>query len=147
MASKGTLAFFLAIGLAVSPLSSALDAQANGTLGGKATDKAKQPYSDYMVRVRTTSSTTPVQTIPLDAQGQFRFLNLALGTAYLIDLVEVKNNTNKTICTEGPYNLSQQLLSKTDVNIDCGRNPTALIIAAGAGAAIIAAATQSSSGQ
>jgi hypothetical protein len=54
-------------------------AQANGALGGKATDKAKQPYSDYTVRVRGVNSVTVIQSVPLNAQGQFSFTGLQLG--------------------------------------------------------------------
>lgn len=145
MSIKGTVAFALTLALASSSMSSALlrAAQENGALAGKATDKAKQPYSDYVVRVRTVNNPAVVQTVPLTATGTFSFSGLALTQNYLVDLVNTKQN--KVVCTEGPYALGSSMTAKNDINIDCGRNPTAFLLAAGAGAAIIAAATQSNS--
>ena len=141
---KRAVAFALTMALAGSPMLSAMAsaAQANGALGGQATDKAKQPYSDYNVRVRGVNSVTIIQTVPLNAQGQFSFTGLQLGQAYLVELFSVKES--KTICTEGPFPLNTALAAKNDINIDCGKKPVAWLLAAGAGAAILAAATQSS---
>lgn len=139
---KKTLVVALALALtstSVTPLVAA--AQETGVLAGKATDKAKQPYSDYTIRLRNTNSPSIIKTIQLDAQGTFTFDSLALAQSYLVELFSVKDN--KVVCTEGPFPLTNALMTKTDVNIDCGKNPTAWILAAGAGAAIIAAATAS----
>jgi hypothetical protein len=57
-------------------------------------------------------------------------------------LFSVKDN--KTIY-RGSFTLRHALTAKGDINIDCGKNPAAWLLAAGAGAAILAAATQSSS--
>jgi hypothetical protein len=143
MSIKGTVAFALTLALASSSMSSVLlrAAQENGALAGKATDKAKQPYSDYVVRVRNVNNPAVIQTVPLTATGTFSFAGLALTQNYLVDLVNTKQN--KVVCTEGPYALGSSMMAKNDINIDCGRNPTAFLLAAGAGAAIIAAATQS----
>jgi hypothetical protein len=149
MSIKGSVAFALTLALAGSPMLPVVvsaqgnaSAQAAGRLGGQATDKAKQPYSDYMVRVHGVNSVAIIQSVPLNAQGQFSLVNLALGQSYLVELFSVKQN--KIICTEGPYNLNQTMNAKNDINIDCGKNPAAWLLAAGAGAAILAAATQSS---
>lgn len=143
MSIKGTVAFALTLALASSSMSSVMlrAAQENGALAGKATDKAKQPYSDYVVRVRNVNNPAVIQTVPLTATGTFSFAGLALTQNYLVDLVNTKQN--KVVCTEGPYALGSSMMAKNDINIDCGRNPTAFLLAAGAGAAIIAAATQS----
>lgn len=143
MSIKGTVAFALTLALASSSMSSVLlrAAQENGALAGKATDKAKQPYSDYVVRVRNVNNPAVIQTVPLTATGTFSFAGLALTQNYLVDLVNTKQN--RVVCTEGPYALGSSMMAKNDINIDCGRNPTAFLLAAGAGAAIIAAATQS----
>jgi len=117
--------------------------QNTGVLGGKATDKAKQPYSDYTIRLRNTNSPAIITTVPLNQQGAFSLTGLSLGQSYLVELFKTKDN--HVVCTEGPFTLSTAMMTKTDVNVDCGKNPTAWLIAAGAGAAVIAATTQSTS--
>ena len=47
---------------------------APGTVGGKATDEAKKPYSDYAVQLRDVSNGQVANTKALDLQGQFSFL-------------------------------------------------------------------------
>ena len=144
MSIKATLAFTLAMALAagsVAPL--VAQAGQNGVLGGKADDKAKQPYADYSIRLRGADARTIIRTATLDAQGQFNFGGLALSQRYLVELYNIKDN--KVVCTEGPFALNAQVTSKTDINIDCGKNPAAWLLAGGAGAALLAAATQSSS--
>jgi hypothetical protein len=145
MSIRRTLVFALALALTSTSISPALlsAAQENGVLSGKATDKAKAPYDKYSVRLRNTNSPSIIKTIPLDAQGTFSFDGLALAQSYLVELFDAKSN--HVVCTEGPFALSNAIMTKTDVNIDCGKNPTAWILAAGAGAAIIAAATASNS--
>jgi hypothetical protein len=130
------------IGLGAVP---ALAQQAAGTIAGKATDEAKQPYSDYAVQLRDVASGQVVNTLPLNVQGQFSFTGVALASRYLVELVQVKEK--KIICTEGPYSLTTTMTSKTDVNISCGKVPAALwLLAAGAGAAAaVAVATRSTS--
>jgi hypothetical protein len=132
----------LTLALAVALVPAALLAQSNGILSGKATDEAKKPYNNYTVQVRDAATGTVVTTGPLNDQGLFAFNNLALGKRYLVELV----HQSKVVCTEGPFALaSPNLVSKTDVNIDCGKPPAALwLLAAGAGtAAVIAIVTAS----
>jgi hypothetical protein len=124
-----TLVAFMAVGM-----TPALAKQANGMIGGKATDAAKQPYSDYNVQLRDISSGQIVGTVPLNAQGQFTFNSLQLSRRFLVELYSVK--ANHVVCTEGPFMLNNSVTSKTDVNIDCGKTPAALwLLAAGAGTA------------
>jgi hypothetical protein len=119
--------------------------QADGLISGKATDQAKKPYSDYSVMARDVATGQIALTVPLDSQGQFSLPNLPLSTKYLVELFNIK--TNQVVCTAGPYQLSTTLISKTDVNINCGGAPAALwLAAAGAGAAAaVAVAVRSAS--
>jgi hypothetical protein len=128
--------------VAASPASAR---QGIGALAGKATDEAKQPYSDYAVQLRDANSGLVVSTKTLDVQGQFSFLNLAIARTYLVELVQIKDK--KIVCTEGPYNLTASAARKLDVNISCGKVPAAIwLLAAGAGAAAaVAVATRSTS--
>ena len=145
MSIKGTVALALTIALGTSSVSPALAqaAQNSGSLAGRATDKAKKPYEDYAVRVHTVDNSVIIQTVPLNQMGVFSITSLGLEKAYLLDLVNTKDN-NKIVCTEGPFLLNDKAMSKADINIDCGKNPTAWILLAGAGAAILAATTRSS---
>ncbi len=119
--------------------------QTTGSISGKASDEARQPFSDYAVQLRDASTGQIASTVPLDTKGLFTFADVELQRQFLVELYNTKEN--KLICTEGPYVLATQLPNKTDVNIDCGRAPAALwLLAAGAGtAAAIAIATTSAS--
>jgi hypothetical protein len=134
-----TLAIVMALG-SVPAL-----AQQIGTIAGKATDEAKQPYSDYAVQLRDVSTGQVVNTLPLNVEGKFSFASVAIARTYLVELVQIKER--KIICTEGPYSLTTAAVSKVDVNISCGKVPVAIwLLAAGAGAAAaVAIATRSSS--
>jgi hypothetical protein len=117
--------------------------QAPGALAGKATDEAKQPYTDYAVQIRDVTTGQVVQTRPLSAQGQFSFNALPLTKPYLVELFHQKER--RVVCTEGPFTLTSTAPSKTDVSISCGKTPAALwLLLAGAGAAAaVAVATRS----
>lgn len=138
---------FLAAGLAALLMGGtpALAQQATGTIAGKATDEARQPYSDYSVQLRDAASGQIAATAPLSGQGQFSFADLQLSRRFLVELFNTRES--KVVCTEGPYVLAAGAPNKTDVNIDCGKAPAALwLLAAGAGtAAAIALATNSTS--
>jgi len=107
----------------------------NGVIAGRATDEAKQPYSDYAVQLRDAATGRVVTAQPLNAQGQFGFSGLELSRRYLVELFNTREN--KLVCTEGPYYLSSPtMVSKNDVNVDCGKAPAALwLLVAGAGTA------------
>ena len=74
-----SLAAMLAIG--GSPI---LLAQ-QGALGGKATDEAKKPYTDYSVRLREPQTGQVFGTQTLTTDGQFSFTGLTLGQNYIVD--------------------------------------------------------------
>ena len=119
--------------------------QATGAISGKATDEAKKPYTDYKVQLRDVGTSQIVSTATLDAQGRFTLNDLPLAKRYLVELYNTPQN--KIVCTEGPYALSSTLISKTDVNINCGANPAAWwILAAGGAAAAIALGVRSPNG-
>ncbi len=61
-------------------MSPAFAAQATGTIGGKATDEAKKPYTDYTVQLRDAGTGQIAATVPLDAQGLFSFGSVAEST-------------------------------------------------------------------
>jgi len=110
----------------------------NGAIGGKATDEAKKPYSDYQVLLRDIRTGQVASTVNLDPQGLFSFQSLALNTKYLVELYHIQKN--KIVCTEGPYQLSSAMITKMDVNINCGTNPALWwILAAGLGTATVTA--------
>ena len=133
------LAAILAVGL--SPL---LLAQ-QGTISGKADDEARRPYTDYSVQLMDLTTNQVAATVPLDAQGLFGFTGVAPDKRYLVQLFSVKEN--RVICTEGPYTIAgPNNLTRTDVDVDCDKNPALWLLAAAAGvAATVALATQSSS--
>jgi hypothetical protein len=119
--------------------------QTNGIISGTADDEAKKPYSDFAVQLRDVATGQVVNSVALNALGQFSFENVGVSQQLLVELVNVKSKN--TVCTEGPFALTPTALSKTNVKIDCGRVPTAAwILAAGAGtAAAIALAGESPS--
>jgi hypothetical protein len=144
MSIKRTVALTLALALAGSASFPVVAAgQQTGVLGGKATDKVSAPFAPYTVRARVVNGAAIAQSVPLDAKGMFSIANLPLSQSYLIELFDTR--TSRVICTEGPFALGTAQPNRSDINIDCGTNPAAWLLAAGAGAALIAAATQSSS--
>jgi hypothetical protein len=135
MSMQRALALTLAISLGTGTLSGTITAapQGDGVIGGKATDEAKKPYSDYTVQLRDVTTGQIATTVPLNPEGRFSFSSLALAKPYLVELYNLKQN--KVVCTEGPYALSTKMPSKSDVNINCGTNPAAWWLAAAGGAA------------
>jgi hypothetical protein len=144
MVIRRVLAVTLAATLALS-VSPAMAQQAAGILSGNATDEANKPYTDYSVQLRDAATGVLVGTVPLDAQGHFSFANVEMTKRFLVELHNVKEN--RVVCTEGPYSLTSQRATRTDVNIDCGGTPAALwLLLAGAGTVgAVAFATQSAS--
>ncbi len=127
--------------LGVSPL---LLAQ-QGTIGGKADDEARKPYTDYSVQLMDLMTNQIAATVPLDTQGLFNFTGVAPDKRYLVQLFSIKEN--RVVCTEGPYTIAgPNMLNKTDVDIDCDKDPALWLLAAAAGVAVtVALATQSNS--
>ncbi len=147
------LALALVGGLALAPVSAA--GRQNGVISGSAAAEAKQPYSQYVVRVRDISNNTyPTQTT-LDANGQFALNGLTAGS-YQIELVKLKPNQNalngegKAVCTAGPFTLQDSsaqitdLMIKKGANIACNRPQAAYALLAGAAALGAAASTAGS---
>ena len=148
MSMRSSVALSLVVALTVGSVpalvNAAPQAQGNGVIGGKA-DEAKKPYTDYKVQLRDVGTSQIVGTTTLDSQGRFTLSNLPLAKRYLVELYNTPQN--KIVCTEGPYALSSTLISKTDVNINCGANPAAWwILAAGGAAAAIALGVRSPNG-
>jgi hypothetical protein len=132
------LAVIMALGTAP-----ALAQQTTGTVGGKATDEAKKPYSDYVVQLRDVASGQVANTKPLDLEGKFSFASVGVPQTYLVELVKVKDK--KIVCTEGPYALTVAVPNKLDVNISCGKAPAALWLLLAGAATTVAIVTRSTS--
>jgi hypothetical protein len=133
MAIQRVLAIALAA-VMTAGVTPSLAQQANGIISGTADDEAKKPYSDFSVQLRDAATGQIVNSVVLNAAGQFSFENVGVSRQLLVELVNTKNK--HTVCTEGPFVLTPTALSKTNVNIDCGKVPAAYwILAAGAGAA------------
>jgi len=129
------LAFALASGAAQTALLAA--GQQTATIAGTAKDEAKKPYADYSVRARDVSTGMIAGNVALTTDATFTLPDLS-SSRYLIELVQHKNNQDKVICTEGPFDLTQQML-KNDVVIDCGKVPAAWWLLGAAAAAGITA--------
>jgi hypothetical protein len=112
--------------------------QGSGIVSGTAKDEAKKPFPEYTVQARnvgTGVTGTPIAgSIALDPSGNFTLTGL-MPSKYVIELL---NKNGKIVCTEGPYDLTQQLV-KNDVVIDCKHVPVAWWLLAAAGAAAITA--------
>jgi hypothetical protein len=113
-------------------------AQQTGALSGTAKNEAKKPFFEYTVQARNVGagvSGGPIAgAVALDANGNFSLTSL-MPSKYVIELL---NKNGKIVCTEGPYDLTQQLV-KNDVVIDCKHVPVAWWLLAAAGAAAITA--------
>jgi hypothetical protein len=130
---------FVAVAVALALAGTGLLAE-TGQISGTAKDEAKKPFTDYSVQARDTQGQV-IGTSPLDSTGAFTLPNL--GTAkYLVELV---NKSGKVVCTEGPYDLSQQAI-KDGVVIDCNKVPAAWWLLGAAAAAGITAGVVSTTG-
>lgn len=117
--------------------------QQTATISGTAKNEAKQPYTDYSVRARNVQQGQIAGTGQLDANANFSLANLAPAN-YVVELL---NRNGKVVCTEGPFNLSQQLV-KDGVNISCNKVPAAWwLVGAAAAAGITAGVITASSSQ
>lgn len=129
----------LATGMAAAMMFAALPigaaaGQSTVTLGGSAKKEAKKPYTEFSARARNAENGDIAGTTRLGVDANFNLGNLPPAN-YVVELL---NKDGKVVCTEGPYNLTQQL-AKNDVDINCNKVPTALLLlAAAAGAGITA---------
>jgi hypothetical protein len=139
MKSQRIVAVAVAFALASAAAQTALLAagQQTATIAGTAKDEAKKPYADYTVRARDVSTGMIAGMTPLNTDANFSLPDLS-SSKYLIELVLHKNNQDKVVCTEGPFDLTQQML-KNDVVIDCDKVPAAWWLLGAAAAAGITA--------
>jgi hypothetical protein len=139
MKTQRIVAIAVAFSLASAAAETALLAagQQTATIAGTAKDEAKKPYADYTVRARDVSTGMIAGNVPLNTDGNFSLPDLS-SSKYLVELVLHKNNKDKVVCTEGPFDLTQQML-KNDVVIDCGKVPAAWWLLGAAAAAGITA--------
>jgi len=118
---------FVAIALAATLASSAVPAsvfaQQSTTLAGTAKDEAKKPYTNYSVRARDVAAGTQSPAQPLDASGNFSLTGLTSAN-YLIELL---NKGGKVVCTQGPFDLTQNPV-KSDVVIDCNNKKVPAVV-------------------
>ena len=146
MKSSRVLVVALAVSLSSGSAPTALLAQApqpnSSTIAGTAKAEAKKPYEEYSVRVRDMLLGTVRATTQLNSDGNFVVPNLA-AARYTVELV---NKDGRLVCTEGPFDITPQMI-KNDVVINCGRRfPAAIILLTGAGAAGITAGILAASG-
>ena len=147
MKSQGIVAIAVAFALASGAAQTALLAagQQTATIAGTAKDEAKKPYADYSVRARDVSTGQIAGNVPLNQEGNFSLPDLS-SSRYLVELVRHQNNNqDKVVCTEGPFDLSQQMF-KNDVVIDCGKVPAAWWLLGAAAAAGITAGVVTATG-
>lgn len=124
----------IAVVVAVVLASTGLMAQQTGQISGTAKDEAKTPFTDYSVRLRDIVQGQLAGSTPLDTTGAFTLPNLPTAK-YLVELL---NKDGKIVCTEGPFDLSQQLI-KDGIIINCDKIPVAWWLLGAAGAAGITA--------
>ena len=136
MKTRQIVALGLAVMLATAALPLRLIAagQQNATISGTAKNEAQKPFPDYTARARNAQDGQIAGMTPLDANANFSFTGLPLAT-YVVELV---NRNGKVVCTEGPFNLSQQPV-KDNVNISCNKVPAAWWLLGAAAAAGITA--------
>ena len=125
------LAMALATGMIMQPVSAGVR-QGSGAISGIAKD-AKKPYPKWSVRARNTVQGQIASTVPLDTDAKFALVGID-PAKYGVELL---NEDGKVVCTEGPFDLTQQP-NRPDVVIDCG-NPAAWWLLAAAAAAGITA--------
>ena len=138
-----TMGMIAALTAGMATATIAAGAQTTASVNGTAKKEAKKPYTDYSVRARNVQQGQIGGTTQLDSDGNFALANLA-PAQYAVELL---NRDGKVVCTEGPFNLTQQL-AKDNVNISCNKVPAAWwLIGAAAAAGITAGVLTASSAQ
>jgi hypothetical protein len=108
-----------------------LFAQQLGTISGTADDEADKPFDNYSVQLMDLTTKQIAATVPLDTQGRFSFTGVAPDKQYQVQLFHLKEN--RVVCTEGPYSIvGPNMLTRTDVDIDCDKPPAIIWWAAAA---------------
>jgi hypothetical protein len=137
----------VALGLSVTLASTAMPTlvfagqqggQQSVTIGGTAKNEAKKPFTDYTVRARNTVNGAIAGQTPLDQNANFSLGGLPPA----IYAMELLNHDGKVVCTEGPFNMTRDVL-KDDVKIACNKVPVAWLLLGAAAAAGITAAVVS----
>ena len=108
--------------------------QGSASLSGTAKDQAKKPYGDYSAQAREVRLAQIASMTNLDASGDFALTNLQPGK-YVVELVD---RNGKIVCTEGPFDLTQQA-ARDNVVISCSKMPAAWWVLGAAAAAGITA--------
>lgn len=102
------------------------------TLSGIAKKEAKKPYTDYTTRARNVQ-TGEIAGTATNADPDANFTITGLPPANYV--LELLNKDGKVVCTEGPYDMTQQFV-RNEIDISCNKVPAAwwlLGIAAAAG--------------
>jgi hypothetical protein len=137
---KAGVALAMVGSLLLGPLQAA--GQNKGYLSGDARAEIKQPYSNYAVRARNTTTGVIEATAILDAQGNFMLDGLPSGKL-MVELTQV--GKNKVICSEGPFDLKPGAASagggfgQSDISIKCNQPVAGWVLLAAAAAAGITA--------
>ena len=139
MRMRQVMAVGLAVAMASVPILAAGQQQQSVTLSGIAKKEAKKPYTDYTTRARNVQSGEIAGTATnADPDANFTLTGLPPAN-YLVELL---NKDGKVVCTEGPFNMTQQLV-KNDIDISCNKVPAAWwllgVAAAGITAGIVIA--------
>jgi hypothetical protein len=127
----------IAVAFALASATALIAGQQTATIAGTAKDEAKKPYTDYTVRARDVATGMIAGNVPLNSDANFSLPDLS-SARYVVELVLHKNNQDKVVCTEGPFDLTQTML-KNDVVIDCDKVPAAWWLLGAAAAAGITA--------
>jgi hypothetical protein len=121
----------LAAAIAAVPIL-AQQAPPSVSLTGIAKKEAKKPYTDYTTRARNVQTGEIAGTATNgDPDANFSISGMPPAN-YVLELL---NKDGKVVCTEGPYDMTQQFM-KNDIDISCNKVPAAwwlLGVAAAAG--------------
>jgi hypothetical protein len=131
MMMRQIMATALAAAIAAVPIL-AQQAPPSVTLSGIAKKEAKKPYTDFTTRARNVQ-TGEIAGTATNADPDANFSISGLPPANYV--LELLNKDGKVVCTEGPYDMTQQFL-KNDIDISCNKVPAAwwlLGVAAAAG--------------
>jgi hypothetical protein len=135
MSTRQILAVGLAVAMATAAMPISLAAQQTATISGEAKKEAKKPYTDYTTRARNVMGGQIAGTVMLDTNANFSLTGLPPAN-YVVELLD---HNGKVVCTEGPFDLTGRMLTKTDVKISCNKVPAAWWLLGAAAAAGITA--------
>lgn len=132
---KAGLALAVIGSMLIAPLAAAGRRQ-DGIISGSAAAEAKQPYSQYVIRARDTSTNLSAATTTLDAAGKFALSGLTAGS-FMVELVKGAapgGQGGKVVCTAGPFTLQDaasqvnDLMIKKGANVQCNRQVGGLVL-------------------